>query len=198
MLGTSDRFELPTGAIRVTDVDALRALAHPLRAALLGALRLHGPSTASRLAERLGESSGSTSYHLRQLARFGFVDELPDAGNGRDRWWQALHRSTSWETEDLSGDPDGRELVDEVTHQQLGQQRRLLARHADELRTLDEEWRNATSLNDWSIRLSPTATRELAAELNDVIRRWQETREESDQPAVSVLLDLFPVTEYPL
>lgn len=198
MPGTSDRFELPTGAIRVTDVDALRVLAHPLRGALLGALRVHGPSTASRLAERLGESSGSTSYHLRQLARFGFVDELPDAGNGRDRWWQALHRTTNWETEDLSGDPAGRELVDEVAHQQLGQQRRLLARHADELQTLDEEWRNATSLNDWSIRLSPAATRELAAELNDVVRRWQETREESDQPAVSVLLDLFPVTEYPL
>lgn len=193
-----DPAQLPTGAIRVTDVDALRVLAHPLRGALLGALRLHGPSTASRLAERLGESSGSTSYHLRQLAAHGFVEELPDAGNARDRWWRARHRRTSWDTADMIDEPAGRELVDEVLHRQLSQQRRWLAAHAAEMEELDAQWRNATSLSDWSIRLSPAAARELADELNDVVRRWQESREEPDQPAVTVLLDLFPLREFPL
>ena len=190
--------DLPTGSIRVTDVAALRVLAHPLRGSLLGALRLEGPSTASRLAERLGESSGSTSYHLRQLAAAGFVEEIPDAGNGRDRWWRARHRSTSWDSADLIGDPAGKELVDEVLHRQLSQQRRWLAAHAEEMEGLDPEWRDATSLSDWSIRLSPAAARALSEELNAVLRRWLETREEPDQPAVTVLVDLFPLREHPL
>jgi DNA-binding transcriptional ArsR family regulator len=189
--------ELPSGAIDVRDPRALRALAHPLRGALLGALRLDGPSTATRLAARFGESSGSTSYHLRQLASYGFVEELPDQGNGRDKWWRALHRSTHFETVDLIDDPAGREIVDELGHLQIGQQRRLLARHAAERDDMTDEWRNAISLNDWIVRLSPAATRELSEELNEVIRRWQATREEPDQPPVSVLLDLFPVERYP-
>ncbi|MBW8766480.1 MAG: helix-turn-helix transcriptional regulator, partial [Geodermatophilales bacterium] len=67
---------------------------------LLAALRMDGPSTATHLAERLGESSGSTSYHLRQLAAFGFVEEVPGEGDGRERWWRARHRSTRWDTGD--------------------------------------------------------------------------------------------------
>ena len=61
----------PEPAVTVTDVRALRALAHPLRSRLLGQLRLNGPATASRLGRVVGESSGSTSYHLRQLAAYG-------------------------------------------------------------------------------------------------------------------------------
>lgn len=60
----------------------LRALAHPLRVQLLGLLRLDGPATASRLAARVGESSGATSYHLRQLAAYGFVEDEPGQGRG--------------------------------------------------------------------------------------------------------------------
>src|SRR3954462_195670 len=75
----------------VLDPPRLRALAHPLRVRRLGLLRLPGPSTASRLAARVGESSGSTSYHLRQLGSVGLVVEDPEhAGEGgRERWWRA-------------------------------------------------------------------------------------------------------------
>ena len=69
------------------EVRAIRALAHPLRLALLELLRFEGPSTATALGQRLGESSGATSYHLRQLARYGFVEDAPHAGN-RERWWR--------------------------------------------------------------------------------------------------------------
>jgi DNA-binding transcriptional ArsR family regulator len=184
-------------SIDVTDPRALRALAHPLRGRLLARLRTHGPSTASRLAQQLAESSGSTSYHLRQLASFGFVEELPDEGNGRDRWWRARHRSTHFDTATFL-DPAGREAVDELTLRQVGQQQRLLANYVAERPDLDDEWRTAVSLNDWGLRLSPAAVRELAEELNAVIARWRDTREEPHQPFVSVLLDLFPVQEYPL
>jgi len=65
----------------------LRALAHPLRLQLLQVLHVEGPATASQLARRLGESSGSTSYHLRALHRAGMVEEA-ERRNGRERWWQ--------------------------------------------------------------------------------------------------------------
>jgi len=65
----------------------LRGLAHPLRLQLLHLLRAEGPATATQLARRLGESSGSTSYHLRALHRAGLVEEA-EQRNGRERWWQ--------------------------------------------------------------------------------------------------------------
>jgi DNA-binding transcriptional ArsR family regulator len=186
----------PDTAIDVRDPRALRALAHPLRGSLLAALRMDGPSTASRLADRLGESSGSTSYHLRQLAAFGFVEEVP--GAGRERWWRARHRSTRWAPEELLDDPTGREVVEEMNHRLLAQQRRMLAAHAAEREDLDDGWLSAVSLNDWSLRLSPAALRELTAELDAVLGRWRSEREEPDQPLVHILLDLFPLQDYPL
>lgn len=188
----------PGNSIDVRDPRALHALAHPLRGTLLGLLRLEGPSTATRLGQRLGESSGATSYHLRQLAAFGFVEEVAGEGSGRERWWRALHRSTRWETQDFLDEPGGREVVEELSYRQLTQQTRLLAAHAEQREDLDDEWRTAVSLNDWAIRLSPANARQLADELNAVLVRWRDEREEPDEPLVHVLLDLFPLTDYPL
>jgi len=188
----------PDDTADVHDPRALRALAHPLRGALLAALRMDGPSTATRLGDRLGESSGSTSYHLRQLAAFGFVEEVPGEAGGRERWWRARHRSTRWEAEELIADPAGREVVEELNHRLLAQHRRVLAAHAAERDDLDDVWRAAVSLNDWAIHLSPDAVRELTGELTEVLTRYLETRDEPGQPLVHVLLDLFPLKEYPL
>src|SRR6478609_4808175 len=66
---------------------ALKGLAHPLRLKLLAELNARGSATASQLGTALGESSGSTSYHLRQLHRHGFVEEDVEQGTGRERVW---------------------------------------------------------------------------------------------------------------
>ncbi|GAA4720195.1 helix-turn-helix domain-containing protein [Isoptericola chiayiensis] len=73
------------------DVDStrLKGLSHPLRLTILDLLHTHGELTASRLAELVGESSGSTSYHLRQLAKHDFVTEVEGRGTARERWWKA-------------------------------------------------------------------------------------------------------------
>lgn len=67
---------------------ALKALAHPLRVRILDTLSTHGPLTASGLGSLLDESSGSTSYHLRQLAKHGLVREVEGKGTARERWWE--------------------------------------------------------------------------------------------------------------
>ncbi len=187
----------PEPVVDVSDPRILRAVAHPLRASLLGLLRAEGPSTASRLGQRLGESSGSTSYHLRQLAGCGLVEELTGEGTGRERWWRARHRSTRWSTEEVVQQPGGREVVEELTHQSLSRQRRMLAAHAEQREELEPAWRDAVSLNDWALHLSPAAAGELVDELGAVLARWRAEREEPGQPQVHVLVDAFRLLEHP-
>jgi DNA-binding transcriptional ArsR family regulator len=97
------------------EVRAVRALAHPLRLRMLDLLRFDGPSTATLLATRLGESSGATSYHLRTLARYGFVEEEPRAGH-HERWWRYRERRVTLPTGPTGdpGDPGERSLLAEI------------------------------------------------------------------------------------
>src|SRR5918995_784389 len=94
--------------VKRLDGGSLRALAHPLRARIVGSLRGSGPATATILAERLGGSSGATSYHLRVLADNGFVVDEPARNRGRERWWRAAQDMTSWRPEQFVDHPDER------------------------------------------------------------------------------------------
>src|SRR6516225_3617169 len=83
--------------IELTDPRALRAYAHPVRGKLVGLLRRRGPLTATQAAELLGESSGTTSFHLRQLAKYGLAEEA-GGGTGREKPWRATTTSTAWDS----------------------------------------------------------------------------------------------------
>jgi DNA-binding transcriptional ArsR family regulator len=86
--------------LEVTDPRAMRALAHPVRLDLLAALS-DGPLTATQCAERVGESPQSCSYHLRTLAKHGFVEPAA-AGNGKERPWRKVARGLHWSAGDDS------------------------------------------------------------------------------------------------
>lgn len=77
-----------SAAPRILDADALKGLSHPIRIEIFDILAVYGPHTATGIAERIGESSGVASYHLRQLAKHGLVRELVDRGTVRERWWE--------------------------------------------------------------------------------------------------------------
>ena len=185
----------------VTDVRALRALAHPLRTRLLGLLRLHGPSTATLLAEQVGESSGSTSYHLRQLADYGFVEDVGGLGTGRERWWRARHRMTSWEASDLLDQEGGAEAQDEMLRLQVAGHGRVLHGWLEQRDELGREWDEAASLSDFALRLTSSQTRELVAELTGVLERWHADHppdgEVDDSRLVAVLLGVTPLAQWP-
>ena len=186
-----------TRSVQVTDVRALKALAHPLRTRLLGLLRLDGPSTASRLAERVGESSGSTSYHLRQLAAYGFVAEVEGRGNGRDRWWQAEHLMTSWEPDELVDQPGGREVNQQMQRLQVDAMGRELRAWLDRGEAHGPEWSAVAGMSDYVLRLTPEETRQLLSELYDVLGRWSEGHRERRPGTADVNLFVagFPRTE---
>jgi len=188
-------------AVQVTDVRALRALSHPLRNRLLGLLRLEGPATASQLGRVVGESSGSTSYHLRQLAAYGFVEEAEGHGNARERWWRARHRMTSWQAADVVAQDGGAEVQDEMTRLQLDGHARVLDAWHEHKEQLDPAWTAAASVNDYALRLRPDQARALADELDAVVSRWMHEHP-ADVPAegtelVAVLTDVVPLTEWP-
>ncbi len=190
----------PGSSVRVTDPAALRALAHPLRTRLLGLLRLHGPATATLLAQRVGESSGATSYHLRELERYGFVTDLPGRGTARERWWQAAHRSTSWSTNDFAG-ADG-EVAAELERRIIDLRGTMLGAWLAQRASLPAEWVGTASFNDLPLRLTPDQTAELAAELDEVLVRWRDGRQlppgDPDAVVVQVFTELFPLSDYPL
>jgi predicted ArsR family transcriptional regulator len=89
--------QTPLPSVRLTDPRALRAYAHPTRMALVGLLRRDGPLTATQASQVVGESVASCSFHLRQLAKYGLVEEA-GGGRGREKPWQATAMFTSWDT----------------------------------------------------------------------------------------------------
>jgi Helix-turn-helix domain len=91
------------GRLNLTDPKAIRALAHPVRWALLDALDQAGTLTATQASEMLGESPANCAFHLRTLAKYGYVEEA-GGGRGRERPWRPSFDSLSWRS--LQDDPE--------------------------------------------------------------------------------------------
>jgi DNA-binding transcriptional ArsR family regulator len=176
---------------QVEDATVLHAMTHPLRLRLLGALRKHGPATASELGRRFGESSGSTSYHLRQLARYGFVEEAADGNHGRKKPWRAVDEGTEWSID--TDDPEmleanrvlGRELVAEYS--------RWLAHWYADTPNWDRTWRAAAEGMDQWYELTPDELRAMSDEVRAVLDRYasRRTRRDGTERAI-VLFHAFP------
>ncbi|SCB57536.1 transcriptional regulator, ArsR family [Rhizobium aethiopicum] len=150
----------------VPEPTALKALAHPVRLRMLGMLRIDGPATATQLAVRLGLNSGATSYHLRQLAQYGFIEEAPHASR-RDRWWRASHELTSVPPSEAAGEALDLDIAfnQAALSLQLGQMQQALEEYAE----LPAEWRKATAADDIIIPMTADQAEALTKRLNDVI-----------------------------
>src|SRR5262245_60238040 len=159
------------------------AMAHPLRLEILGVL-VEGPSTASRIARRLGESSGSMSYHLRMLARAGAVVEDPDLGTRRERWWRRPDPFVLLPTDDdLEGRAISARLLGLFWARDEEARRRLAAKN------LGAAWRAGAFVGNWFLELTPQEADELAERLVEIVQELR-TRPaptpEADRALVSV------------
>ncbi len=162
----------------VEDLDTLKAVSHPLRMALLGRLRGGGPATASELGRAMGESSGSTSYHLRQLERYGFIGDADEQPSGRERRWKSLYDLTHFPAAlaELDG---GREYVDTVRRRQ-----------EEHLRAGLNAWtepRPGIGHSDYPVRLDPEDLEAMELEIEEVISRYSD-RKGSERVTVHVLM----------
>lgn len=182
--------------VRHLDAESLKLLAHPLRVRIVSSLRAEGPATASLLGERLGESSGLTSYHLRALAGAGFVEDAVDhPARGRERWWRAVDEMTSWRPSDAGDDADSRAAEHWLTGFTARQGMAWLDGWLHRRPDADPAWREASETNDYFFEATPDELRELLAELDTVIRRRLHRERAAGGVTVRLLLSGFPAGE---
>jgi DNA-binding transcriptional ArsR family regulator len=170
-----------TEELRVRHLDAagLRALAHPLRMRIIGSLRLDGPATASGLAERLGVSSGLTSYHLRALADADFVEDDPDRPRrGRERWWRAAQEMTSWRGGIGGDDPDAVAAEDWLAGYAARRTMAWIDDWLDRRRHEPPAWQEVSGTSDYVIEVTPAELEALLDRITEVIRPYLRSADE--------------------
>ncbi len=154
--------------VQLTDPRALRALAHPVRLTLVGLLRREGPLTATQAAARVGESPSSCSFHLRQLAKYGLVEEAPRV-RGRQRPWQATALVTSWPN--VTRDPElaaAADLLNAVVVERLFEH---VLRWVDARAGETAEWQDAAGFGDRMLYLTSGELAELGREVQALLER---------------------------
>jgi DNA-binding transcriptional ArsR family regulator len=181
---------------RITDAATLHALGQPFRQRLYRLLVQFGPATGATLAGRLAADPGQVSYHLRELARHGFVEDVPAlARDRRERWWRAVPQTTTWSFLDF-GDPEARAVADHAKAQMVIDEFERVRRFERDRDTWPEDWRRAVTSSDSFLRLTPDELRTLSGELLEVLRTWSDrTRDRpltDSREAVFVFFHAFP------
>jgi len=146
----------------LTDARTLRALTHPVRIALIEALLLGGAMTATEVGERIGESPTTCSFHLRQLAKYGFVEEA-GGGKGRSRPWRLS--SVGMQSATAHDDPETEmaagALVRMLRERQFARYRTWLETN----KNFPRQWRDAAGSSESIIYLTAGELEELSQEL---------------------------------
>ena len=181
----------------VTDARSLRALTHPVRVALLEELVHGGAMTATELGERIGETPTTCSFHLRQLAKYGFVEEA-GGGHGRSRPWRMTGLGWSFSP---GGDPEA-EIASEAALRLFRE--RSFARYETWRRTrgtYSRQWQDAADDSEYLFYLPAEELAQLGRELQDVLMRWRQLEGRLEDPArrppgsvpVETLLFSYPI-----
>lgn len=192
------------------DAAALKAMAHPLRVQILRVLELHDEVSVTGLAQELGETTGAVSYHLRQLARHGFVEErgaddaarddaardgVVDAGRrpGRRRQlWRLAVDEIHMTGHAFLADEDTREAAGFLLREFESSRSRRLAHWFATATTWPEEWQKASSDMDGTLTLDPAQTRALADELKAVVDRYRDLAPGAGARRVDVQYAVYP------
>lgn len=177
---------------RQIDAKSLLGLAHPLRVQIQDQLGLHGPATATQLAARLGESSGATSYHLRQLEKYGFVEEDSDRGSGRERWWRRVPGGISIAGHELRESETTRDATNLVINEfNRGKQARI-EQWRSTYHEWPKEWVEASGEASFRFRLRPDELNELHDDLEAVVNRWiARANDRTDDDLVDVEMQIY-------
>ena len=181
--------------LNLTDPMAMRALAHPVRMALLELLDVNDTLTATQASELLGESPANCAFHLRTLARYGFAEET-GGGRGRERPWRAVPMRIHIESEKL--DTPAAIAADTLSAQWLERSfqraRQAMRRGAP----LPEGWEGAPTSTHGHTYLTRAELEQFAAEVLKLFSRYDNRHDPACRPPGSQPVELmflgYPVT----
>lgn len=170
------------------DPKAMRALAHPVRLRIRELLGEEGPMTATEVAERIGETPANCSFHLRTLAKYGFIEEA-ERGKGRNRPWRAKGGSTLIEPENLTG--NARRAAIEMTSAIRRLMFERIERWAREQLTLPKRWRKVGFSMEFSTRMTPDELKQVGEEIGKILEPYKRKPPEGAEP-VTLAIWGFP------
>lgn len=163
------------------DPRVLRAIAHPTRNRVLHALNARGAMRATDVAAVLDIPANQASFHLRQLAKYGLVEEAPDTdGDKRSRPWRVVDEDgITFSTRAMAAQPGGEAAVAVFKRRQAAHLMNLVASAVAD--TGDERHR---TISEMTLLMDPTAVSEFNTELLDLVQRYgARGREHADDPA---------------
>lgn len=183
--------------VELSDARQMRAVAHPTRLALIGLLRREGPLTATQAGARLDESSGSMSFHLRQLAKYGLVEETGE-GTGRQKPWRATAQVTSWSAS--PHDPDLAEATAQFSRVIAARYAALTQAWIDHQPYESDAWKDASQFGDTFLWLTPEELTRLGEQLTALLEPYDSrTTDHAERPEGSRLVSwlhlTFPVVD---
>jgi hypothetical protein len=183
-------------ARRLTDPKAMRAMAHPVRMALLELLSAAGTLTATQASDVLGESPANCAFHLRTLAKYGFVEEA-GGGRGRERPWRKVPMRISISSS--QDDPQAVAAAEVVgrawTERWMDRARRALDRGRD----WPEGWADAVQSNGSQLFLTPAELEQIGEEFLALLDRYVDRDDPAKRPDGALPAELlffgYPLTD---
>lgn len=185
------------GTLNLADPKAMRAMAHPVRMALMELLAVAPTLTATQASEALGESPANCAFHLRTLAKYGFVREA-GGGKGRERPWTRVHRSINLDT---AGQADYQaELAARTLSEAYGERMLERVRYAYTNDVWPQGWEQAVISSDSVRFLTAEEAIGISQEIRAIIDRYEGRRgDPGSRPAgalpVQVAHYIFPMAE---
>ena len=164
---------------KITDARTLKALAHPVRIALFEELALGGAMTATQVGERIGESATTCSFHLRQLAKYGFVEEA-GGGTGRSRPWRLTSVGMSFSP---SGDTEAEIASDAVVRMFRQRQFDRYEAWRSTKASYPLEWRQAAVDGQYLFYLTAPELAQFSDEVHALLMRWDRLEGRLEDPS---------------
>lgn len=192
-------------ANRILEVDAaaLKAMAHPMRVQIMRILQLRKRASVTSLADELGETTGATSYHLRQLAKFGFVEEFepdepgdddPDARTAgrKQRWWRMSVDQIHMTGFEFMRNEDTREAAGFLLREFQADRSRRMANWFATATQWPDEWQRASTDMDGHLELNAKQMRALGDELAVLIKKYNDLKPGRGARTIDVQYAVFP------
>jgi DNA-binding Lrp family transcriptional regulator len=179
----------------LTDPRAMRAMTHPVRLALLEALALEGPLTATRAADVIGESPTTCSFHFRQLAKYGFVEQAA-TGPGRMRSWRLTRVGMRFT--DVHEDPETQIAARALARTLRERSFARLQAFFEQRSSYPVRWQEVTGASDFMLHVTPDELRALDEEITAILHRYRDRIGDAglrppDSLPIEVLLFAYPV-----